>query len=167
MLPKPVISPGMIAAPNLRPVIVGGYTQSPFRQVLAGGIGQVKFGPPPVVAPVLADPGGTSSGSVLLEWTAASGFPFDEYRVYAGATEFGVYTLLDTVPDSQLDYSAFIGIDTWFYIAPYDSGTTTESNESNRVFVTYNPPAIEYTYLRPGGVDSYFRPDGTSTYIRP
>jgi hypothetical protein len=28
-------------------------------------------------------------------------------------------------------------------------------------------PPVDYTYLRPGGVDTYHRPDGTSIYIRP
>jgi hypothetical protein len=34
-------------------------------------------------------------------------------------------------------------------------------------FVVTNNTGVEFTYLRPGGVDTYFRPDGVSQYIRP
>lgn len=52
---KPVISPGMVQAPNLRPLIVGGYTQAPLRTLVAGGLANVSVGVPfPVIASLVA-----------------------------------------------------------------------------------------------------------------
>lgn len=115
-------------------------------------------------APVLTGPATTPTESYDIDWTPASGFPFSYYRVYKGETEFGVYTIDEET--TGLDHNGFGTA--WWYIAPYDLVTNTESNPSNRIYVEYiepSPPTDEY--LQPDGVGRYLQPDGVSTYLVP
>lgn len=52
----------------------------------------------------------------------------------------------------------------------YTPGNVTNGNCPLEIFLDFpvdNQTGVEFTFLRPGGVDTFLRPDGTSVYIRP
>ena len=84
-------------------------------------------------------------GSPPLHW-------FNDDELYVGATD---------VPDDFFPGS--IGV-IRFWDAVLSAGErTTWSNYANGTWLTQ----VDYTYLRPGGVDTYLRPGGVDQYIRP
>jgi hypothetical protein len=125
MLTRPVISPGVVQAPNIQPVIPDGYTQrTPFRPLLPGNLAQLKLGPltPPTVAPVLSVSAELGSYTANLVWTPSdkAGSAGFHYEVWVDEG-FGPL-LAGTTTDTFFDYTAFPPPGTYdFYVVPKNS----------------------------------------------
>jgi hypothetical protein len=105
---------------------------------------------------------------------------FDEEVTSTGA---GWLVNMDSA-SSTLTYLSGTGTDTLMFtmdtpalagesaFIEYDA-TVGDAASGDCLLVTFgsfpvtNNTGLEFTYLRPGGVDMYFRPDGVSLYIRP
>jgi fibronectin type 3 domain-containing protein len=115
-------------------------------------------------APVLSGPGQAQENETFtLNWNDIS-----------GATEYHLERSTDNITFGPLTTTALLTFDTseaatgnyYYRVTPFAGAFEGLHSNVWQVNITL-PPPLEYTYLRPGGVDGYRRPGGTDLYIRP